>query len=128
MLSECQKTKWEPLNAFERRADKVRSDPEVALGLFEMLEPRRCDIVETDAAVAASDGVDKPTRPAGTKIWGCLAARSRTPRPTRPSEGPQRYPDPACQTIPRTGTLFADRSVDIGTRKALARIAPGRVQ
>jgi NDP-sugar pyrophosphorylase family protein len=114
-------TLWDPLDAFERLIDDVCSGAEIALGLFDTGEPQRCDIVEVDPSGTVTRIVVKPSEPSGNVTWGCVAARARALRPMSSWEEPGEYFDSALRTITVTGTRFAGRYVDIGTRKSLAR-------
>lgn len=122
VLSGFPDTLWEPLDAFQRLADEVRSGVEIALGLFETNEPHRCDIVELDANGAVARIVVKPTHPSGAITWGCLAARARALRPMQGWAEPGQYFDSICNRITTAGTRLAGRYIDIGTRESLERV------
>ena len=119
-------TLWEPIDAFERLVDEVRSGADIALGLFETAEPHRCDIVETDADGTVTRIVVKPAEPTATLTWGCLAGRARSLRPMNEWEEPGEYFNAVCDTIAVTGTRLEGRYVDIGTPQALALVRGSR--
>ena len=111
-------TVWEPADGFERLVAAVRDGADVALGLFETAEPRRCDIVEATPRGRVTGIEVKPAAPGGSTTWGCLAARKRVFAGMSAWSEPGAYLDAICSSTICVGLHLGDRYVDIGTPEA----------
>lgn len=115
-------TVWEPVDGFRRLVEQVTAGSEVALGLFRTAELGRSDVVRFDRDGRVAGIAVKPVEPPSDWIWGCAAARcSALGRLTREAEPGSHFDSLARQGLV-AGVELSDRWLDIGTRKALARL------
>ena len=114
-------TLWEPLDVYARLVALVRGGADVALGLFRVDEPERCDVVVLDGGGGVLDIETKVPDPSSSLIWGCFAARVAA------LAGLADAAEPSVHFLRlaregRVATAFlSNRFVDIGTREAMAR-------
>jgi glucose-1-phosphate thymidylyltransferase len=114
-------TVWEPVDGFARLVPLVESGADVALGLFRVDEPERCDVVVLDADGRLRDVETKEPRPSSDVIWGCFAARVAA------LAGLADAAEPSVHFLRlaregRVATAFLSETfVDTGTREAMAR-------
>jgi dTDP-glucose pyrophosphorylase len=121
-------TLWEPEDGFARLVPLVEAGADVALGLFRVDEPERCDVVVLDEDGRLLDVETKVPEPSSDVIWGCFAARAAA------LEGLPAAAEPSVHfvrlaRVGRVATAFLSETfVDIGTREAMARagaVPPG---
>ncbi len=120
-------TIWEPDDGFVPLLAEIRAGADIVLGLFEVGEPERCDVVEVSPSGEVRRISVKPERAATNLTWGILAARVASLRGLAGWDEPGRYFD----ALAGTGTLRSLRLGgpydDAGTPSALTRLASDRV-
>jgi NDP-sugar pyrophosphorylase family protein len=115
-------TLWEPPDALRILADRVRAGSDLALGLFEVDEPERCDVVEVTDAGHIKSIVVKPERPTTNVTWGIFAARVALLRGLSSWAEPGDYFDSVARRQAVPGVLFQGPYEDAGTKESLSRL------
>jgi dTDP-glucose pyrophosphorylase len=111
---------WQPPDGFVRLVAGVEAGADAALGLFEMGEPGRSDVVTLDERGRISDVTVKPARPASNTIWGCAAARGSALRDLEAELEVGAHFHRLAQKGRVEGVFLSDWYLDIGTPEALA--------
>jgi glucose-1-phosphate thymidylyltransferase len=112
-------TLWEPVDGFARLLPLLDAGADVALGLFRVDEPERCDVVVVDHDGRVVDIETKLPEPSSNLIWGCFAGRVRA------LAGLTDAPEPSVHFVRLAGkqlvasTHLSNRFSDIGTRAAM---------
>jgi len=115
-------TIWEPADSFVRLVEQVRRGNDIVLGLFEVDEPERCDIVEASGAGLIRRISVKPRRPSTNVTWGILAARVVALRGLAGWHEPGEYLNALAQRGTLRGILLGGPYEDAGTPEALTRL------
>ena len=120
-------TIWEPADGFVRLVEEVRAGEELVLGLFEVEEPERCDVVEMTPAGRVRRITVKPERPATNVTWGILAGRVASLRALSGWDEPGAYFDALARRGTLRGVRLAGPYDDAGTPAGLTRLGADRV-
>jgi NDP-sugar pyrophosphorylase family protein len=112
-------TIWFPVDGFVPLVKRVEAGSDVALGVFNGLDPRRSDVVRIDEAGRIRRIEVKPPSPSSSLVWGCGASRMETLSAVADYDEPGDYFDTLCDEGRVAGVLFRGPFVDIGTRAAL---------
>jgi dTDP-glucose pyrophosphorylase len=119
-------TIWEPADAYGVLVDLVRAGEELVLGLFEVAQPERCDVVEVSGSGVVRRIVVKPRRPRTNVTWGIFAARIRILRDLAEYAEPGDYFDRLAHSRTVRGVLLTGPYEDAGTPEVLARLLGDR--
>jgi glucose-1-phosphate thymidylyltransferase len=113
-------TIWQPADGFVPLVEAVRRGFSAALGLFEMSEPDRADVVSLldDGRVARVDV--RPVRPDSQLIWGCAAFRAASLHDLRTDQPLGSFWHELAQRERVAGVILSSVYVDIGTPSGLA--------
>ena len=115
-------TVWHPADAFVRLTEAVSEDEPVVLGLFEVVSPGECDVVEVAPSGRIGRISVRPERAATNLTWGILAARGASLRGLEGWDEPGLYLDSLARSGVLRGVRFDGPYTDGGTAAGLARL------